>query len=112
MQRYAGDFARAAAGNIIVIKHEAEGVVEYSSYGHLKSGSVAVEVGDQVSAGQVIAGVGDTGDSAEVHLHFQVNAGPNPFFSQSLPYTFVDQSRVVRGLDPGWFVQRMQKTMQ
>lgn len=105
MRRYAADFPRAAAGNIIVIRHEAEGVTEYSSYGHLKAGSVQVKVGDVVTAGQTIAEVGDTGDSAEVHLHFQINTGGNPFFSQSLPFSFSNQQAVIRGLDPGRFVK-------
>lgn len=106
MQRYATDFQRAAAGNIIVIKHENEGAVEYSAYGHLRTNSVLVQVGDRVQQGQAIAKVGDTGDSAEAHLHFQVNAGPNPFFSKSLPHVFTDLEKVIRGLDPGQFVKK------
>lgn len=106
MQRYAGDFARAAAGNIVVIRHEQEGVTEYSSYGHLKAGSVRVAVGDLVARGEVIAEVGDTGDSAAVHLHFQVNAEENVFMSKSLPALLVDLKSPMRGIDPGRFMQK------
>lgn len=84
MERMRRDFGRAAAGNLIVIRHERDGVVEYSSYGHLRRG-IPVKVGDRVRQGQLIGNVGDTGDSAAAHLHFQVNAGPNPFSSKSLP---------------------------
>lgn len=105
MQRYAADFGRAAAGNIVVIRHEADGVVEYSAYGHLQAGSVRVAVGDQVTRGQVIAGVGDTGDSAAVHLHFQVNREADVFFSASLPVTFDNLEPVRRGQDAGVFVR-------
>lgn len=79
------DFRRAAAGNLITIRH-ADG--EYASYGHLKPGSIRVAVGDKVEQGQQIAEVGDTGDSPAVHLHFQLNRGPDAFYSMSLPVTF------------------------
>jgi hypothetical protein len=84
MMRYAKDFGRAAAGNLVVLRHEKDGRVEYSAYGHLLAG-IEVKVGDHVKQGQLIAHVGDTGDSADVHLHFQINAGSDPFNSQSLP---------------------------
>jgi hypothetical protein len=106
MRRYANDFARAAAGNIITIKHATPEGVEYSSYGHLKAGSVAVKVGDVVKRGQVIGQVGDTGDSAAVHLHFQINAGPNAFMSKSIPVTFTDLEETLEGIDPGHFVKK------
>lgn len=87
-ERFARDFRRAAAGNLIVIRHEANGAVEYSSYGHLRAGSVRVAVGQSVRQGDVIADVGDTGDSAAVHLHYQLNRGDDPFMTQSLPVRF------------------------
>jgi hypothetical protein len=89
MSRYARDFARAAAGNLVVIRHEQGGVVEYSAYGHLEAG-IPVKVGQAVKQGQPVGKVGDTGDSAAVHLHFQLNAGPDPFTSKSLPVRFAD----------------------
>jgi hypothetical protein len=88
MKSMAKDFRAANAGNLITIRHERNGVTEYTSYGHLQSGSVKVHRGDQVGQGQEIAAVGDTGDSAEVHLHFQVNAGADAFTSKSLPAIF------------------------
>lgn len=106
MRRYATDFARAAAGNIIVIKHQAGDIAEFSSYGHLKAASVAVAVGDRVTRGQIIAGVGDTGDSAAVHLHFQINAGADVFMSQGLPVVFADLDANMQGVDPGRFVRK------
>lgn len=84
---YQRDFRRAAAGNLVILRHEAGGTVEYSSYGHLKAG-VAVKVGDRVRVGQIIGHVGDTGDSATVHLHFQLNSASDPFHSTSLPVRF------------------------
>jgi hypothetical protein len=99
------NFRGANGGNIITIRHEVDGVTEYSSYAHLAAGSVRVAVGDRVRQGEVIAGVGDTGDSAAVHLHFQINAGPDAFMSRSLPAVFFDLEEVGRGLDPGRFVR-------
>lgn len=87
MRRMAAGFERAAAGNLVVIRHEREGTVEYSAYGHLRSG-IPVTVGQRVAQGEVVGHVGDTGDSPAVHLHFQVNAGSDPFATKSLPARF------------------------
>jgi murein DD-endopeptidase MepM/ murein hydrolase activator NlpD len=100
------NFRGANAGNIVTIRHEKDGAVEYSSYGHLKSGSVRVKAGDRVAQGQIIGEVGDTGDSAEVHLHFQINAGPDAFTSKSLPAAFTD----LHGLDGNDEIGRLETT--
>lgn len=84
------DTRRALIGNHVVIRH-ANG--EWSTYGHLKTGSVLVAPGDSVRAGQAIGAVGDTGDSHLAHLHFQLNAGPDPLKARSRPL-------VLRGLVP------------
>lgn len=104
MQRYAKDIRRGAAGNIVTLKHEGGGTIEYTSYGHLKAGSVAVQVGDRVARGQAIGEVGDTGDSPAVHLHFQVNLGPDAFTSKSLPAQFSDLKYLGSSRDPARFV--------
>lgn len=49
------DPARAAAGNIVTLRHEHDGQVEYSTYGHLMEGSVRVRVG---VAGEERVGIG------------------------------------------------------
>lgn len=84
------NFRAANAGNLVTIRHEREGVVEYSSYGHLKAGSVRLKVGDTVMPGDVVGEVGDTGDSNAVHLHFQINTGADAFMSKSLPVSFTN----------------------
>ena len=43
-----------------------------SQYFHLRQHSVAVEVGDEVEAGQIIAYIGSSGQSPTPHLHFEV----------------------------------------
>lgn len=98
----------SVSGNLIVIRHGNGTAVEYSSYGHLKAGSVRVKPGDQVKQGQTIAEVGDTGDTPVAHLHFQVNAGPDPFGSKSLPFDFVDTRPAGATRDPGYFIRPAQ----
>lgn len=57
-------------GQAIYIQH-ASGWV--TVYGHIEA--IYVGVGQQVSAGQVIAGMGSRGFSTGVHLHFEVTKG-------------------------------------
>jgi murein DD-endopeptidase MepM/ murein hydrolase activator NlpD len=45
--------------------------------GHLKQGSVMVQVGDVVRQGQPLAAVGNTGHTNEPHLHLQVQDSPS-----------------------------------
>ncbi|WP_424465412.1 M23 family metallopeptidase [Pseudoclavibacter helvolus] len=54
----------------VVVEHSALGV--RTVYGHALSGSLVVEVGQPVQAGQQIAAVGNTGTSTGAHLHFEV----------------------------------------
>lgn len=61
-------------GNYVVISH-ANGM--QTLYAHLNS--VSVSAGDTVSQGTVIGGMGTTGKSTGVHLHFEVRGGTNPF---------------------------------
>ncbi len=56
-------------GNLVIIKH-ADG--EYSLFAHFKQNSIRVKVGDKVTRGQTIGLCGNSGNSSEAHLHFQV----------------------------------------
>jgi hypothetical protein len=62
----------------------------YAFYAHLKTGSVKVKVGDRLSRGQVIASLGNTGNSDAPHLHFHVMSTPDPLQSNGLPFVFDD----------------------
>ena len=59
----------------------------YAFYAHLKTGSVKVKEGDQLTSGQVIASLGNTGNSDAPHLHFHVMSTPDPLRSNGLPFT-------------------------
>lgn len=75
-------------GNWIVIKHEdsAGKLVATTVYGHMEASTIAVKVGDKVSAGQKIAQEGNAGVGTAAHLHFELHKGDfgNPV--DPLPY--------------------------
>ncbi|MDN5722204.1 MAG: peptidoglycan DD-metalloendopeptidase family protein [Corynebacterium sp.] len=64
-------------GNWIVIDHQGQGDDGMFStvYGHMEAGDIKVKAGDQVKAGQHIAGVGSQGQSSGPHLHFEIWPG-------------------------------------
>ncbi len=56
--------------NFIAIRHADSST---SIYGHIRTNSARVVVGQNVTAGQIIAFVGSSGNSSNPHLHFEVN---------------------------------------
>ena len=60
----------------------------YAFYAHMQPGSVRVKVGDKVRRGQVLGLLGNTGDSSEPHLHFQICNANSELGSEGLPYAF------------------------
>ncbi len=77
---------RDMAGNFVVLRH-ASG--EFSAYMHLRAG-VAVRKGAAVRAGDVLGACGNSGNSGEPHLHFQLQDGPDPLRAGGLPARFSD----------------------
>jgi murein DD-endopeptidase MepM/ murein hydrolase activator NlpD len=75
----------SGAGNQIGLKL-AEGV--YAQYAHLAPGSIRVKVGQHVRRGEVIANVGNVGNSKNPHLHFEIADGPEINGAQGLPWVF------------------------
>jgi murein DD-endopeptidase MepM/ murein hydrolase activator NlpD len=71
-----------------IIQELSEG--HYAAYAHLRPGTIKVKVGDTVHAGDVIAHLGNTGNSIEPHLHFQVCDAPSFPASEGLPFA-IDQ---------------------
>lgn len=71
------------AGNHIV---QDLGDGNYALYAHLKTGSIKVKAGDRLTSGQVIALLGNSGNSDGPHLHFQVMSTPDPLRSDGLPF--------------------------
>jgi hypothetical protein len=60
----------------------------WATYAHLQPGSIRVAAGDQVSAGQPLGLLGNSGNSSAPHLHFQLSDGPDMVASNSLPFVF------------------------
>jgi murein DD-endopeptidase MepM/ murein hydrolase activator NlpD len=56
-------------GNHVILDHE-DGYI--SLYGHLKEGSIKLEVGKKVTTETVVGEVGSTGYSTGPHLHFEI----------------------------------------
>ncbi|MFJ6172230.1 peptidoglycan DD-metalloendopeptidase family protein [Curtobacterium sp. NPDC092190] len=70
-------------GNYVRINH---GGGVSTAYGHIVNGGFRVSPGQQVSAGQLIALVGSTGNSTGCHLHYEVHINgatidPAPFMA-------------------------------
>ena len=91
------DPVMAYAGNCVIIDH---GNSEYSVMEHMQSGSVRVNVGDRVAAGQVIGKLGNSGDAFGPHLHYQLQSSPQLFHGQSLPFRFqnIEAPQLSRGM--------------
>ena len=82
-----------ADGNYVVIDLDNG---NYAFYAHMIKGSLAVEVGDFVTRGQVIGLVGNTGNTIAPHLHFHMMSGPSTFGSDGVPYMIYEYELVSR----------------
>ncbi len=62
-------------GVTVLIDHVIDGQIVSTRYGHMQYGSLRVEQGDTVTAGQVLGTVGQTGKATGPHLHLEVLLG-------------------------------------
>jgi murein DD-endopeptidase MepM/ murein hydrolase activator NlpD len=60
----------------------------YAFYAHLQPGSLCVGVGDRVRRGQLLAKLGNSGQSDAPHLHLQIVDAPSPLAAEGLPMVF------------------------
>ena len=58
----------------------------YAFYAHLKPGSITVKPGDELTSGQAIAELGNSGNTDAPHLHFHVMDGQDPLMANGLPF--------------------------
>ena len=77
--------ARDLRGNYILLDH---GQGEFSLLAHLQPDSILVTVGQQVRRGEALARCGNSGNSSEPHLHFQLQQGASFTTSPGLPIPF------------------------
>jgi hypothetical protein len=66
----------------------------YAMYMHCLPNSFYVQTGDVVAEGQPIARLGNSGNSTEPHLHFQLVDKPDPAFSHGLPFIFKKYTKI------------------
>src|SRR5208282_3162993 len=59
---------------------------QFAFYAHLIPGSVAVKPGDHVKKGQLLGKLGNSGNSTEPHLHFQICDAADPLLCNGLPF--------------------------
>lgn len=72
-------------GNYVVLE-VSPGI--FASYAHLRTGSIKVEPGQRVQRGQALAQLGQSGNSAAPHLHFQLSNKATFEGSEGIPYVF------------------------
>lgn len=85
-------------GNHVLIDH---GHSEFSLLAHLQLGSVAVESGDEVGEGDRVGACGNSGNSSEPHLHYQLQDGPEFGVARSIPAPFHSYSADGHRVDAG-----------
>ncbi|MFK3936801.1 M23 family metallopeptidase [Alkalihalobacillus sp. NPDC078783] len=78
-------------GNFIVIEHEHQ---EYSLIAHFKKESISVKEGDQVKKGQYLGRCGNSGNSTEPHIHFQVMNSFDINKAESIRITFANDEPI------------------
>lgn len=61
-------------GNVVILTHSINGQTHATVYAHMNS--INVSVGQSVSQGQQVGGMGNTGRSTGTHLHFEIHVGP------------------------------------
>ncbi|MFF2778678.1 M23 family metallopeptidase [Streptomyces sp. NPDC058052] len=76
---------RRVTGNHLVLDL---GDGTYAVYAHLRRGSLRVRPGDRITAGQPLAACGNSGNSTEPHVHFQLMDGPDLDTARGVPFTW------------------------
>ncbi|GAA2618080.1 M23 family metallopeptidase [Streptomyces tubercidicus] len=76
---------RRLIGNHVVLDL-GDGV--YALYAHVRRGSLTVRTGDRVRTGQTVGQCGDSGNSSEPHVHFQLMDAADPVVADGLPFTW------------------------
>ncbi|MDX3064327.1 MULTISPECIES: M23 family metallopeptidase [Streptomyces] len=60
----------------------------YAAYAHVQQGSLLVKAGETVRAGQQLARCGNSGNSTEPHVHFQLMDRPDFDTARGIPFTW------------------------
>ncbi len=76
---------------------------QFAFYAHLIPGSITVEEGDFVTKGQVIAKLGNTGNTSAPHLHLHIMETASSLGSDGLPHVFEEYNLIGRTTDQSFF---------
>ncbi|WP_326558374.1 M23 family metallopeptidase [Micromonospora sp. NBC_01796] len=60
----------------------------YAAYAHLRRDSLTVRAGDRVHSGHLLARCGNSGNTTEPHLHFQLMDDPDLDVARGVPFTW------------------------
>lgn len=100
------------AGNLVVIDH---GNGEYTLTSHMRAGTIPVQIGDRVTAGQLIGRAGNSGVSMVPHIHINMMDGPQWPKARGIPGLFssfeklpiADKPHAIERGNPetGWLVR-------
>ncbi|WP_245799226.1 M23 family metallopeptidase [Virgibacillus siamensis] len=86
--------AKQPLGNHVIIEHENG---EYSLLAHFKENSISVKAGDHVERGELLGLCGNSGNSSEPHIHFQVMDSPYFFQGNSVRIKFISEEEPIQG---------------
>ncbi len=75
------------AGNHIILRITEN---RFVTYAHLQKGSIKVRVGDHVHRGDMLALLGNSGNTSGAHLHLQMTDRNSVLESQGVPFVFVN----------------------
>jgi len=84
------------AGNHIILQIAQN---RFVTYAHLQRRSIKVRVGDHVHRGDVLALLGNSGNTTGAHLHLQVTDRSSVLQSQGVPCVFADFTYLGPGAD-------------
>jgi hypothetical protein len=90
--------AREPLGNHVVLDH---GNGEFSFLAHLQRGSVAVQAGREVRAGEAIGRCGNSGNSTEAHLHYHLQNTAVFGAGEGLPAPFTGYFAYAQAVERG-----------
>ncbi|HEY9376151.1 MAG TPA: M23 family metallopeptidase [Jiangellaceae bacterium] len=77
-------------GNHVIVDH---GGQVYSAFAHLRRESIRVHIGDHVVDGQQLAECGNSGNSSEPHVHYQLMDRPSVLIAAGLPFRWRHRNR-------------------
>lgn len=90
----------AVAGNYVIMRLSVSGSSVFIALVHLRSGSIAATIGEQVVGGQLLAECGNSGNSTQPHVHIQAMDSRDIHVARGLPIEFMNFREWRRGL-PG-----------